>query len=253
MPSMLIIPAASALPAAYDKVVSEVASRGHNIKALHLPSVGLATGPRPGKPPSMYEDAAFIASHVAELADEGNDIILITHSYGGTPATEAVKGITKVERARHGKPGGVVALAYMTSLVPEVGLPATTKSPSPLMEIGEDGWFYYPDDKLVATVVFSDIPPKEGMALAPGLVNHSAASFSDPLTYAGYKDIPVFYLVAEGDRSISPQTQRSQIEMIERVSGRKVDVTTTQAGHVPNITASNDVINWILSVASKLG
>lgn len=134
MLSILIIPAASALPSIYTKVVSEVAAHGYDIKALHIPSVGLPGGPRLGDPPSMYDDAAFIASHIAELADAGRDVLLITHSYGGTPATESVKGLSKIERTKNGLPGGVVGLAYMTSLVPEVGKPASTKSLSPLME-----------------------------------------------------------------------------------------------------------------------
>lgn len=84
------------------------------------------------------------------------------------------------------------------------------------------------------------------------MVNQSAVSFANPLTYGGYHDVPVSYLVAEGDRSILPEKQRGQIAMIERVTGNKVDVTTTKAGHVATITSNNDVINWIVSVASKL-
>jgi pimeloyl-ACP methyl ester carboxylesterase len=72
------------------------------------------------------------------------------------------------------------------------------------------------------------------------------------LTFPGYKDVPVSYLIADGDHSIKTSTQRAQIDMIERISGNKVDVTVTNAGHVPPLTAPKDVINWILSVASKL-
>ncbi|CAI6097546.1 unnamed protein product [Clonostachys chloroleuca] len=252
MLSILIIPAASALPAAYDKVVAGVSGHGYNIQALHTPSIGLATGPRPGKPPNMYDDAAFIARHVTDLAEAGHDVLLVTHSYGGTPATESIKGLSKVERRKVGKPGGVVGLAYMTSLVPEVGKPASTGPWSPLMEIGDDGWLYYPNDTLTAKVVFSDVSLEQGLIWAKELVTHSAISFTSLLTYPGYADVPVAYLVADGDLSIAPKTQRSQIEMIEKVSGNKVDVTTTSAGHVPPVTAPDDVVNWILSVASKL-
>lgn len=83
-------------------------------------------------------------------------------------------------------------------------------------------------------------------------MKHSAASFTSPLTYAGYKDVPVSYLIAEGDKSITPETQRSQIEMIERVSGNKVNVTSTSAGHVLPASALDDVVNWITSVAETL-
>ncbi|VUC20988.1 unnamed protein product [Clonostachys rosea] len=252
MLSILIIPAASALPLTYDNVVSGVSAHGYSIQALHTPSVGLPTGPRPGKPPNMYDDAAFIARHITDLAEAGHDVLLVTHSYGGTPATESIKGLTKNERQKIGKSGGVVGLAYMTSLVPEVGKPASTGPWSPLMEIGDDGWFYYPNDTITAKVVFSDVPLEQGLIWAKELVTHSAASFTSLLTHPGYADVPVAYLVAEGDLSIKPATQRSQIEMIERVSGNKVHVTTTSAGHVPPLTAPDDVVKWILSVVSRL-
>ncbi|GAW22174.1 hypothetical protein ANO14919_117090 [Xylariales sp. No.14919] len=256
-PSMLIVPAASALPLLYDTVVQGVARHGYDIKVLHIPSLGLETGVRAGEPPNMYDDAAFIAAHVVALADSGHDVLLITHSYGGTPATESIRGLSKSERLKQGKNGGVVGLAYMTSLVPEVGHPASTsvgtapKGQQPLMLIGEDGWFYYPSPTRTAEVVFSDLPPDEGKDWARKLVKHSAASFASKLTYGGYNDVPVSYLVAANDQSLSPATQESQIEMIERVSGNKVDVSRIDAGHVPSITHPQDVIDWILRVARK--
>lgn len=77
----------------------------------------------------MYDDAAFIATHVRSLADSGNNIILIAHSYGvggGTPGTESVRGLTKKNREAQGLDGGIVGIAYMTSLVPNVGEPAAS-------------------------------------------------------------------------------------------------------------------------------
>lgn len=69
----------------------------------------------------MYEDAALIAKEVEKLADEGKDVILIPHSYGGVPTTQSTKGLSKSERQKEGKKGGVVRIAYMTALVPAVG------------------------------------------------------------------------------------------------------------------------------------
>ncbi|KAI0401346.1 alpha/beta-hydrolase [Xylaria palmicola] len=255
--SMIIIPASSALPFFYDPVVEAVSRHGYGIKALHIPSIGLPSGARPGKPPTMYDDAAFIADHVTRLADTGHDILLITHSYGGTPATESVRGLSKSERLTQGKKGGIVGLAYMTSLVPEVGQPATTKAGTapdgqqPLMLVGEDGWFYYPNLTRTAEIVFSDLPLEEGKEWARKLVKHSAASYASKLTYGGYKDVPVSYLVAEGDLSIPAVVQRSQIEMIEQVSGNEVDVSSIDSGHDLSISHPQQVIDWILSVAQK--
>lgn len=100
-------------------------------------------------------------------------------------------------------------------------------------------------------IVFSDVSNEKAAYYATKMANHSAVAFSGSLTYAGYKDVPVSYLVAEEDRSIQPATQRAQIAMIEKASGRKVDVTPLKAGHVPQISHPKEVIDWILRVASK--
>lgn len=74
----------------------------------------------------MYDDAALIASEVEKFADQGKDVVILAHSYGGVPMTESVKGLSKKERAAAGKKGGIVRLGYMTALVPEVGLALST-------------------------------------------------------------------------------------------------------------------------------
>ena len=123
-PSILLIPGSFALPSFYHEVVDAVA-KDYSIKALHLPSVGLAPKtPREGAPPSMYDDAAFIAKEAEKLADEGKDVILVAHSYGGIPVSESTKGLSKEERKASGKKGGIVHLAYMTVLLPAVGMSA---------------------------------------------------------------------------------------------------------------------------------
>ena len=94
--------------------------------------------------------------------------------------------------------------------------------------------------------------PEEGEAVVRDFAKHSATSFVNELTYAGYKDIPASYLVCEEDLIGPPEVQRAGIEMIEQVSGRKVDVTSVKAGHCPNLTAEKETIEWILSVAKKV-
>jgi hypothetical protein len=55
------------------------------------------------------------------LLDSGTDILLVLHSYGGLPGAAAAKGLSKVEREKEGKQGGVVGLAFITALVAREG------------------------------------------------------------------------------------------------------------------------------------
>ncbi|KAI1080528.1 alpha/beta-hydrolase [Whalleya microplaca] len=254
--SILVIPGASALPEFYTPVVDAVTAHGLDIKALHTPSAG-NPGPRDGEPPTMYDDANFIATQIRSLADAGNDVILIAHSYGGTPATESVRGLSKKERESQGLKGGVVRIAYMTSLVPNVGQPAASvlaslpeesKVPS---TVRENGWFYYYDIPKMAALTFSDMPKEEGEVWARKLTEHSAASFASTLTYAGFKDVPVSYLLCLRDLTIPPEIQRSGIHMIERETGKKVSVTSVPSDHVAPLTHPDEVVRWIIQMAEE--
>ncbi|KAF3059711.1 hypothetical protein GL218_04595 [Daldinia childiae] len=257
-PTILIVGGSFAPPEIYDNIVDAIAAKGYDIKALHYPSVGLRAGPRPEKLPTMYDDAAFVAKEISKLADDGKDIVLVAHSYGGVPATESTKGLTKKERQSQGKRGGIVRLAYMTSLVPPVG----RSSRSLLAEIpsenriefknDEQGWMDYVDLPAAAALIISDLPDeKERVATVEKFQTHSSASFATELTHPGYKDLPVSYLLCEEDAILPPKYQREWIELIEKESGNKVDVTSLQVGHCPSYTKPQEVINWIVNAAAK--
>jgi hypothetical protein len=121
-PSIVWVPGSFALPEFYDNLLNPLREQGYDIHGIHKPSVGLeANKSRPGVLPTMYDDAAHIAKEVEKLADEGKDVVLFAHSYGGVPVTQSTKGLGKSERQKVGKKGGIVRLAYMTCLVPDLG------------------------------------------------------------------------------------------------------------------------------------
>jgi len=121
-PVILLITGSFALPEFYDSVVEGVASAGYEIKALHLQSAGPRSGEGRDNPSiTMYDDARLIAEETTKLAEEGKTVLLVAHSYGGIPASESVRGLTQVERQKNGKAGGLVGIAYVTALVPELG------------------------------------------------------------------------------------------------------------------------------------
>jgi hypothetical protein len=108
------------------------------------------------------------------------------------------------------------------------------------------------DPELAAQYSFSDLPLEEAVAWNSKFALHSAVSFINPLTHAGYKDVPVSYLICEEDRVVTPEIQRQEIEMIEKETGNKVDVTSIKAGHCPTASVNDQVVDWLLKVAQKV-
>jgi hypothetical protein len=121
-PTIVLSTGSFGYPSAYDAVVSLLKPHNITMHIPHLPTVGPAPKQgRDGPAPSMFEDAKLLASTCEKLADEGKDIVLMAHSYGGIPMTECVKGLTKREREAQGRKGGIVRLGYVTAMVAPVG------------------------------------------------------------------------------------------------------------------------------------
>lgn len=116
-PTIVLIPGSFVHSSHYTPTVQPLRDAGISVHVLDPPCFYSK------KPtlPTMSDDAAFIASFVEKLADAGEEVVLAAHSYGGTPASECIKGLTVEERKAQGKKGGVVRLAYITAVVPKVG------------------------------------------------------------------------------------------------------------------------------------
>ncbi|SPO00362.1 uncharacterized protein DNG_03207 [Cephalotrichum gorgonifer] len=217
-PTILIVPGGFSLPDLYSEVIAHVSREGYTIEALHLPSVGYKTN----VPGTMQDDAAFIASEITKHSDKGNDVILIGHSYGGLPATESTKGLSKSHRQQQGNTGGL-----------------------------DDGWLHQGDISVTASNVFNDLPKEEGEKWAKMSTRHSGSTFPASLSHAGFKDVPVSYLVCTKDLAQEPELQRASIAMMEGQIGGKIDVTEIKSGHAPNASRPREVADWIISIAKQ--
>ncbi|CAO2652876.1 Nn.00g022870.m01.CDS01 [Neocucurbitaria sp. VM-36] len=262
---LVIVPGSFSSSKLYDPMVDPLRAKGYTVHVLDPPCY--PGNYKKGTPsPSMYDDAAFINAFVAKLADEGNDIVLLAHSYGGTPASESLKGVTRKEREEKGKKGGVVRAAYITCIVPKIGENLATviaaagdKGGAPPIDIDEDGWMSQPRPDLTAKIVFNNLSPERGTAEAAKFGRHSSVSFSDTLTYAGYKDVPVSWFFCEEDLCVAPEVQQNGINAIEESwkgttrEGKKVDVTRVKCDHVPILSAAAELEKWVEDIIAKGG
>jgi hypothetical protein len=251
-------PGSFALPIFYQETTDIIKSKGYDLEAIHKPSVGPSAGQkRPEGLPTMYDDAAHIASVASKYIDQGKDVVLIAHSYGGAPTTQSTKGLTKPEREKEGKTGGIRRVGYMTCIVPALGQNAVEVMSEVPEEYklnlapDESGWMAHTDYERVGALCFSDLPVEEGAAWIKKFPQHSGASFMTPLTHQGYKDVPVSYLFCEKDQCVTPNVQQIGIDLVEKESGRKVDVTRIQGDHCPMASQPGVIADWIMSVADK--
>lgn len=140
-PTLLIIPGSFAIAQMYYTVLDEIVKLDPDIKAYvnNLPS---ATRNPPESPASLEDDVDFFQSLIEKIADHGEDVVVMAHSYGGIVGTESVKGMTKAARKEQGKPGGVVRIVYLSAQVPPVGrslLDQAGELPEETVRIGKVG------------------------------------------------------------------------------------------------------------------
>jgi pimeloyl-ACP methyl ester carboxylesterase len=97
-PTIVFVPGAFHTPEYYNPVRSLLEAKGYVTKAVSLPSVGDSTS-------SMADDATAIRAVTSKLADEGHQVVVVIHSYGGIPGTESARELGYELRQKTGKSG----------------------------------------------------------------------------------------------------------------------------------------------------
>jgi pimeloyl-ACP methyl ester carboxylesterase len=115
--TIVIVPGSFSPPSMYSSIVSQFSSHGYEDFSVALPSVGRK---QDASPATMHDDAAHIRSVATKFADEGKDVVIAMHSYGGIPGAESALGLVKEDRQAAGRKGGIIRLVYFAAfLVPE--------------------------------------------------------------------------------------------------------------------------------------
>ena len=114
-PTIVLVPGSFCSAALlWDAVVDKLHNAEYDAFAIELQTVG----PPPTTPAkTMADDSAHIHGIVEALANDGKEVLVVMHSYGGIPGTQAVKNLSRKEQQKQGKEGGIIGLVYVSSLL----------------------------------------------------------------------------------------------------------------------------------------
>ena len=77
-----------------------------------------STGGNAAEVTSHLQDVAVVRQELEKLIkDDGKDVVLVMHSYGGTAGSGAVLGLEKARRQQHGEKGGVVGCLFIAAVI----------------------------------------------------------------------------------------------------------------------------------------
>ena len=157
MPVVLFIRGGWHTLAAYEKFLGILESEGYTVVAPDLPSAAQNTSADPAG-----DDVRYFASLAAKLADQGHEILVIAHSYGGTIATDAMAGLGLSARKVKGLQGGVKRMVYVAAFMLERGTCLEDLAPADSLP-----WCQFE----VGLPFFSIVSPPGWMAVTPPLTN----------------------------------------------------------------------------------
>ena len=112
-PSLIFLPGAWHSPEIYDTIITKLNSYGYKSTALPLQAVIQKPAVN-----DLQPDINALRTAVLKEADAGNDVMVVGHSWGGLIVCGALEGLSKQERAKEGKTGGVVKLGFLAAFVP---------------------------------------------------------------------------------------------------------------------------------------
>jgi pimeloyl-ACP methyl ester carboxylesterase len=206
------------------RVIAALKSEGVNVVAAPLPLTSLA------------DDVAAIDRSLARL--EG-PVVLVGHAYAGAP----IAGTTSKQ---------VRALVYVAALAPDEGekvadvfyrLPPHPKAPK--LAPDNNGLIWLPDEAFKNA--FAQHASAKDLAVLSAVQRPiSPACITVPVGRPLWKDVPSWFLVAEDDRMILPETQRF---MADRM---KAKVRAHAVDHTPSVTAPDVVVDIIREAIRSL-
>ena len=197
------------------RVIAALKSEGVNIVAAPLPLT------------SLSDDVAALDRSLERV--EG-PVVLVGHAYAGAVIAET--------RSKQ-----VKALVYVTALAPDEGekvadvfyrLPPHPDAPK--LAPDNNGLIWLPEEAFKNA--FAPHASAEDLAVLSAVQRPiSPACITVPVGRPLWKDVPSWFLVAEDDRMIVPETQRF---MAERM---KAKVRAHAVDHTPSVTAPAAVVD----------
>ena len=208
--TIVFVPGAWHSPECYRRV-SDILERdgGYKTDYVYLPSVGPEA-----HLPNFQADVDEVRKHVQQAVDEGEYVMVVVHSYGGIPTTQALEGLDLASRrAANHLPGGVTHLFFCCSFVVEEGQ-------SLLSAFGSNNlpWFAVSEDQteLVALtpekIFYNDLTPEDVDLAVAAIKPHSYQTLLSPLTFAAWKVLPSTYLYCLKDNAIPYPIQKLMVE-----------------------------------------
>ncbi|PYI00183.1 alpha/beta-hydrolase [Aspergillus ellipticus CBS 707.79] len=241
-PTLLLIPGSWHQPTCYNKITTLL------LEKHHLKCISITLPSTTGNPSATFKDHLDAArTAISHETTQGRNVIVVSHSYGGMVGNSAIKGFVSPQQQQQQQqiastttpqpqPGSVIGLILIASgftlaglsfMDPFFGHPPPSWRVNSLTGYAE---LITPPRELF----YHDLPAEEADFWVSQLTTQSLKSLFEggEYTYAGWKDVPVWYIGTVEDRGLPVLAQRMQVGMAREMGGR-VEHRELQTSHSP--------------------
>jgi pimeloyl-ACP methyl ester carboxylesterase len=216
VPSVVLVHAAWADASSWNKVIPALQRKGMQVLAVQIPLT------------SLSDDAATVRRTLKRVS---GPVVLVGHSYGGAVVTAAGSGNLNVK-----------ALVYVAAMAPDEGetvgqlLHRSTQHVSAPALVPDENAFLWMSAKGFADAVAHDSSAEDAELMAATQKPIAIKCVEEPMSRPAWRDKPSWYLVAERDRMIAPETQRF---MAHRAGSH---ILAMELDHTPLASAPDQVL-----------
>jgi pimeloyl-ACP methyl ester carboxylesterase len=208
----------------WNKVAAELQRKGFNVAAAQIPLT------------SLGDDITAVRR---VLARQEGPVVLVGHSYGGAAITAAGTGNPNVK-----------ALVYVAAIVPDEGenvgqvfqrVPPHPDAPA--LQPDAHGFLWVKADAF-RNAIAPEATREETDLLAAAQKPISINCLGEVMTKPAWREKPSWFLIAEKDRMVSPDTQRFLAERM------KSKVVSLACDHAPLVSRPGAVAKLIEDAAA---
>lgn len=251
-PTLVFVHGAWHTTSTWDKIITSLEAKEFKCVRVALPTAS-------SNPSATFlDDLTAVRNAIIAETSQGHNVVVVAHSYGGAVGASAIKGLTlpkqdssttsSTSTSANKPPSYVIGFISMASGFGPSGLcfvDGMGGKPPPSWESDKENGFAV----LVADpreLFYHDLPIEEGNYWVGKLQKHSLRSLFEggEYTYAGWMDVPVWYLATTEDKALPIFAQKAMLQMAKD-AGADVTVREIASSHSPMLSMPEETVDFI--------